>query len=328
MVDVNKSEAFLAVAEELHFGRAAKRLHMAQPPLSRLIRQLERELETVLFDRSTRKVSLTPQGEALLEPAREMVALARHMRAIARRADLGEVGRIRLGFAGASVNDIVGPIIRHLQQTRPAVTLELHSPQLQQGLMEKVLEGSLDLAIGKWDYVPTEIDSRVLAFEDVLIAMPEDHPMAPLATVPASALAAMSWIVIPNRSASSLPNRLHTMASAERFIPRITQVVPDSPTGLVLVGAGVGVMLTSSGLLRNITSHGIVYRRVHPSPPPIAIQLAWPRDSRNPALPGMLAICAEAFPGPNAVQHSPPDSTTTLAPVPALQVATDRRPET
>ena len=96
-MEVHKAQAFLAVAEELHFGRAAKRLHMAQPPLSRLIRQLESELGATLFERNTRHVTLTPQGEALLEPARELVMLAQRMKDVVRKSQAGETGRVRLG---------------------------------------------------------------------------------------------------------------------------------------------------------------------------------------------------------------------------------------
>src|SRR4051812_34068299 len=98
-MDVHRAQAFLVVAEELHFGRAAQRLHMAQPPLSRLIRQTESDLGAMLFERNARGVVLTPQGEALLEPARELVMLSQRITEIVRRTQGGLSGRIRLGFA-------------------------------------------------------------------------------------------------------------------------------------------------------------------------------------------------------------------------------------
>ena len=116
---------FIAVAEELHFRRAAERLHMAQPPLTRMIKLLERELGTTLFDRNTRSVALTSSGQAMLEPAREVVEALRRATEAARSAERGEVGLVRIAFAGISTHPLVATLARQVRSERPGIELEL-----------------------------------------------------------------------------------------------------------------------------------------------------------------------------------------------------------
>ncbi|WP_243075451.1 LysR family transcriptional regulator [Microbacterium sp. SS28] len=234
-MDVHHARAFLALADELHFGRAAARLHIAQPPLSRLIRQLEDELEAPLFERSTRAVSLTPQGEALVEPARELVMLSQRMKEIVRQAGAGETGRVRLGFAGASVNHLVAQLARALRRERPGLAVELHSAQLSRPGLERLLDGSLDVLIGRWDFLPADVDSRVIAREQLLVAVPTSHRLAQRRELTAADVADEPWIVLPGGSGATLSDRLHLLGQRGRFVPRIVQTAPDSATELLLV---------------------------------------------------------------------------------------------
>jgi DNA-binding transcriptional LysR family regulator len=294
-VEVNKASAFLTVAEELHFGRAAKRLHMAQPPLSRLIRQLEAELGATLFERNTRHVALTPSGEALLEPARELVMLSRRMKDVVRGAQEGEVGRVRLGFAGASVNQAVGELARQIRQQRPGVSLELYSSQFSHVGLERILDGSLDLVIGRWDFLPAEIDSHLVAHEELLIALPEKHRLADREAVSAEDLAGEAWIVLPGGASATLPNRLNMLAMWAGFVPRIVQVAPDSWTLVVLVGAGMGVSLVLSSIRDNIPSRGVVYKPLAQEQKPVEVRLIWRRGNLSPTLRAVIEISETVF---------------------------------
>lgn len=297
-MEVHKAQAFLAVAEELHFGRAAKRLHMAQPPLSRLIRQLETELGATLFERSTRHVTLTPQGEALQEPARELVMLAQRMKDVVRKSQAGETGRVRLGFAGASVNQAVGELARQVRRGRPGISLELYSSQFSYLGLEKVLDDSLDLVIGRWDFLPAEITSRLVALEELLIALPENHPLADRETVDVADLAGEAWIVLPGGVGATLPNRLNTLAMNAGFVPRIVQVAPDSWTLVVLVGAGMGISLILSSVRDNVPSRGVVYRPLTQVQKPVEVRLIWRRGDASPALRSVVEISETVFPAP------------------------------
>jgi DNA-binding transcriptional LysR family regulator len=283
-VDVHEAQAFVVLAEELHFGRAAARLHMAQPPLSRLIRQLEADLGVALFERSTRSVRLTPQGEALVEPSRELVELSHRMKEIARRADAGEIGRLRLGFSGASVNHLVAELARGLRRDRPGLTIELMSSQLSQPGLERLMDGTLDALIGRWDFLPSDVDSRVLAREQLLIAMPAGHRLARRRELAPADLADEPWVVLPGGSGATLSNRLHLLGVEGRFVPRIVQTAPDSATELLLVDAGVGIALTLSGVRDNLPTAGLVFRPLAPDPGVVEVRLAWRTGNDSPAL--------------------------------------------
>ena len=308
-MEVHKAQAFLAVAEELHFGRAAKRLHMAQPPLSRLIRQLESELGATLFERNTRHVTLTPQGEALLEPARELVMLAQRMKDVVRRSQAGETGRVRLGFAGASVNQAVGELARQVRRRRPGISLELYSSQFSYLGLEKVLDDSLDIVIGRWDFLPAEISSRLVALEELLIALPESHPLADRETVDVEDLAGEAWIVLPGGAGATLPNRLNTLAMNAGFVPRIVQVAPDSWTLVVLVGAGMGISLILSSVRDNVPSRGVVYKPLTQEQKPVEVCLLWRRGDANPALQSVIEISETVFPAPGGPLPAPATGT-------------------
>lgn len=283
-MDVHEAQAFVVLAEELHFGRAAARLHMAQPPLSRLIRQLEADLGVALFERSTRSVRLTPQGDALVEPARELVELSHRMKEIARRADAGEIGRLRLGFSGASVNHLVAELARGLRRDRPGLTIEFLSSQLSQPGLERLIDGTLDALIGRWDFLPSDIDSRVLARERLLIAMPAGHRLAQRRELAPEDLADEPWVVLPGGSGATLSNRLHLLGVEGRFVPRIVQTAPDSATEFLLVDAGVGIALTLSGVRDNLPTAGLVFRPLVPDPGVVEVRLAWRTGNDSPAL--------------------------------------------
>lgn len=295
-MDVHKAQAFLAVADELHFGRAAERLHMAQPPLSRLIRQIEAELGAPLFERNTRQVSLTPQGAALIEPARELVMLSQRLKEIVQQSQAGEIGRIRLGFAGASVNRLVSELARRVRAERPGITLELFSSQFSHLGLERVLDGSLDLVIGRWDFLPAEVESRVIGREEILVALPEHHRLADHDGLAAADLAGEPWVVLPGASSATLPNRLGVLGVQGGFVPRIVQVAPDSSTQLMLVGVGVGVALTFSGVRENLLAPGVVYRPLRPSQAGVEVRLIWRRGDPNPAVPAVIGVSRRVFP--------------------------------
>ncbi|MGO4187509.1 LysR family transcriptional regulator [Pseudarthrobacter sp. TAF60_1] len=120
-MEIQQLRVFLAVAEELHFGRAAERLHLAQPPVSRTVRQLERDLGADLFIRSTRSVQLTAAGAALMTPAREILAAADRAKAGVLAADRGEAGTVKLAYAGASTHVLVGVLAREVRRVHPGI---------------------------------------------------------------------------------------------------------------------------------------------------------------------------------------------------------------
>lgn len=295
-MDVQKARAFLAVAEELHFGRAAQRLHIAQPPLSRMIRALEAELGAELFERSPRHVALSEAGEALVEPARELVMLAQRIPEIVRRARDGETGRVRLGYSGASVNGIVSKLIRGVRTARPELSVELHGSQLSYAGMERVRAGTLDAVIGRWDYLPDDVDSRVIAHEDLLVALPDSHPLAAQDQISPALLRDESWVVLPGGSGATLSNRLYVLGRRGRFIPRIVRTAADSATQMLLVDAGAGLALTFAGVRENIPSPGVAFRPLSADLGHVDVRIVWSRARRSAALNTLIELSEEVFP--------------------------------
>lgn len=297
-MEVRKARAFLALAEDLHFARAAARLHMAQSALSRLIAQLEDDLGAVLFARSTREVALTVQGEALVEPARELVTLSERMQEIVRRAAAGETGRVRLGFAGASVNHLVADLVKGVRRAHPGLTVELESAQLSHPGLERLRDGSLDALVGRWDFLPRSADSRIIARESLLVALPSGHRLATRDELRPADLADEPWIVLPGGSGATLSNRLHMLGVQGRFVPRIVRTAPDSATEMLLVNAGEGIALTLSGVRDNLSARGVDFRPLSADLGAVAVRLAWRSGSVEPAVRTLVDVSRTMFPEP------------------------------
>lgn len=299
-MEVKQAEAFLAVAEELHFGRAAERLLIAQPPLSRMIKQLERELDTVLFTRSTRSVELTSTGEALIEPARQLLAASHAASKTVSDAKSGKIGHIRMGFAGASTYPSIGAIVRQLRRQQPGLTLEVQSSMFSPEGIAKVMDKELDLAIGRWDFLPPAIDSHVMAVEEVIVAMPPTHPHAKDHQVSLRDLADDPWLSLPS-SGSALQNRLTNLAIGAGFVPRIVQTAPDSWALMILVGVESGCAVTLSSVRDNLPDPGVAYKRIADAPnPPLEVRIIWRKDNLTPGVRTAVDIAKAIFPSPQA----------------------------
>jgi DNA-binding transcriptional LysR family regulator len=216
---------------------------------------------------------------------------------------------VRLGFAGASVNQAVGELARQVRRRRPGISLELYSSQFSYLGLEKVLDDSLDIVIGRWDFLPAEISSRLVALEELLIALPESHPLADRETVDVEDLAGEAWIVLPGGAGATLPNRLNTLAMNAGFVPRIVQVAPDSWTLVVLVGAGMGISLILSSVRDNVPSRGVVYKPLTQEQKPVEVRLLWRRGDANPALQSVIEISETVFPAPEGPLPAPAPGT-------------------
>lgn len=295
-MDVHKAKAFLAVAEDLHFGRAAARLHMAQPPLSRLIRTLEQELGATLFERSPRQVRLTAVGAALVEPARELVMQSERITALVRRVQDGQIGSVRLGFAGASVAALVSVLARRVRYELPDIALEMHGAQLSHSGLERLRGGTLDAVVGRWDYLPRDIASVTVAREELVVALSDEHRLAQATSVSIADLADEPWVVLPGGSSATLSNRLRMLGVRGRFVPRIVRTAVDSATQLLLVDAGDGVALTFSGVRDNIPVHRVVFLPLEPKLGKVDVRLAWRKSDANPALAAVVALAENALP--------------------------------
>ncbi|WP_324644955.1 LysR family transcriptional regulator [Pseudarthrobacter sp. LT1] len=287
-MEINQLVAFLAVAEELHFGRAAERLHVAQPPLSRTIKQLENELNTRLLDRTTRSVKLTSSGRALVGPATEVLDALRRAEDAVRSADGGESGLVRIAFAGASTHQLVARLARLVRAQRPGIQLDLSSQNFAQPAMTKLVQGETDVAFGRWDVIPAEIASEVVLRDSLVIALPDTHPLAGARRLAIAKLAAEAFISLPSYEGAVLPDRLRRLARDNGFVPNVIQVAPDTQTALALVSAEVGCHLTLASVADSATDPHVVFVPLADATADVDLRAAWRPNDTNPAVKAVL----------------------------------------
>lgn len=295
-MEIHQVRSFLAVAEELHFGRAAQRLHVAQPPLSRTIRQLEKELGTALFVRNTRNVQLTAAGAALVGPGNAILDACRLAEMAVTSAGQGQTGRVRLGFAGSSSHLLVATWAKLVRRTHPGIEFVLNSSAYASEALNKLLDGSLDIALARWLYSPPGIASRVVADEDLLFVLPREHRLADRAAISISELADEAWVTLPADPGSTLRDLLLRLADKARFTPHIVQSAPDSFALVALVAAEVGCSLTVSSVARNIVNPEVAFVPLADPVAPLRVRLAWREDNDSPALAEVLRLSEQALP--------------------------------
>ncbi|ALV39798.1 LysR family transcriptional regulator [Pseudarthrobacter sulfonivorans] len=287
-MEINQLVAFLAVADELHFGRAAERLHVAQPPLSRTIKQLETELGSRLLDRTTRSVKLTSSGRALIGPATEVLEALRRAEDAVRSADGGESGLVRIAFAGVSTHQLVARLARLVRSQRPGIQLDLSSQNFAQPAMTKLVQGDTDIAFGRWDVIPAEVASKVVSRDSLVIALPDTHRLAGARRLAIVQLAAEGFVSLPSYEGAVLPDRLRRLARDNGFVPSIVQVAPDTQTALALVSAEVGCHLTLASVAVNATDPHIVFIPLDDTTADVDLRAAWRRNDTNPAVKAVL----------------------------------------
>jgi len=296
-MEIREIESFIAVAEELHFGRAASRLHIAQPPLSKQIRRLEHDLGAVLFERTTRTVRLTAAGEAFLASARSVldaIAVARHS---VQAASLGEVGRVSVGFAGASSWDALPRLTRAVTTELPGVELVLRGQTFSGECIGQITAGDLDLGFVSLSSVPN-VSMRVVHNEELVVALPDTHPLAGSAEVAVEALAAERFVSFPAARGSAIRDAMTRLCGDAGFVPLIGQEAPDAYNLLTLVGAGVGVALVVSSA-QHIHMDHVVFRSLSGRSPVLPIALAWRTQNDSAALKAVLRVAERVLPVPD-----------------------------
>ncbi|WP_422935097.1 LysR substrate-binding domain-containing protein [Sinomonas sp. P47F7] len=295
-MELEQVRVFLAVAEELHFGRAAERLHMAQPPVSRIVRRLEHDLRAELFVRSTRNVRLTEEGRALIGPARDMLETARRAEFAVRAASRGEVGQVRVAYAGASTHVLIGVLAREVRSRYPGIDFGLYSQNFALPALGKVLRGEVEISLGRWDFVPGGVRTRVIAEEDLMLAVPTSHRLASLSEVRMADLAGEPFVALPPHEGSVLGDRLRRLSLEAGFEAEIVQVVPDSWTAMALVGAEVGCSLTLSSVAANVSDPNVRFLKVLDPTLPVQLRMAWVDDDNNMALRAVLWLAESVWP--------------------------------
>ena len=300
-MEIRWVEAFVAVAEELHFARAAARLQLAQSPLSQTIRKLERELGTALFDRSTRSVALTPAGRAFLPHAYRVFEELELGRQATRATDGMVYGTVSIGFSGALNHHTLSPLTRAVRQRYPGVTLSLTGRVMTREGVEQVERGGLDIAFVGLPTDPSPVRTRLVAREPLGIVLPVDHPLADESAVDLADAADDGFITTPDSAGSALQQLAMQACVRAGFRPRVIQEVTDPFLILTLVSAGMGVALMASSAAE-ITPAGAVFRPLRAEPTWMQHGIAWLEENPSPVLRAVLDVAQEVLPTPDVSQ--------------------------
>ncbi len=254
-------ECFIAVAEELSFTRAAERLRLAQPPLSRHIQALEGKLEVALFERSRRHVAVTAAGIAFLAEARDILLRLRRAGEMARRAARGETDQVRVGFVSAVLSPELVAVFTRFGNRHPHIRMQLYDllPSEQLGALSR---GEIELGfIGVApEKLPPGLDVTRWRGEELLVFLPPNHPLAAKAEVKLAELANEPFVMISAEAAPAYHSYLHRICLEAGFRPRIVQeaVRAQAVAALTVAGAGVAILPAS---LNRITGNGRTLRR-------------------------------------------------------------------
>jgi len=286
---------FIAVAEELHFTRAAERLHLGQPPLSQAIQALEADVGAQLFERTKRSVRLTGAGKLFLDDARRILALAEQAADTARRAQRGETGELRIGFTFSTpLTPLFANVINRYRQQYLAVSLKLYEmatlPQL-----DALAQRTLDLGFVR----PVEGASPdAIAFtplrEDPLVAvLSTASPLALRRPVAMEELKDMPFVMYPPTAGTGIYPQIFRLCRAAGFTPTIGQVAGEASTIIGLVAAGCGVSVLPASFNR-IHMDGVCYRPITDADATTTLLLAQRKEENTPLVDTFVALARAA----------------------------------
>ena len=305
-MELRELELFVTVAEELHFGRAAERAHLSQPALTQAIARLERRLGARLLERTTRRVSLTPAGGALLGRARGLLDDARGAGDLVARVARGEVGSVRVGVVGTAMLEPVPALVRAVRAAHPDLRLEL-TEQTGAAQLAALRAGRLDLGILHADAgdPPAGVDLLELRPAGLALALPADHPLARRRAVRLIELRDDPLVVIREESEADT-HSLYLAACADAgFAPAIGAEVTSLGTLLNLVAAGLGWAFVADPVVRTLHRDGVAYARARGVRARLPMAIAWPAGSPSPPAARVRDIAA-SLRGPGGGPSRPP----------------------
>jgi DNA-binding transcriptional LysR family regulator len=279
---------YVAVAEECHFGRAAQRLHIAQPPLSQQIKQLEAELGVQLLVRSTRRVELTPAGARYLDLARDILARVEAATEEVRLVDSGRAGRVAIGLTGSATYELLPAISRIMAAELPDVEVDLRGELLTPVQVAGLVSGELDVGVLRPPVADPDIAVRVLRSERLVVALSATHPLAEADEIALADLAGDPFVTYPSHQRSVVHEAVLEACREAGFVPRATEVAETS-TLLSFVAAGRGVALVPESV-QHLRITGATYRRLADPEPEVALAVAHRRDEESPVVHRVLAL--------------------------------------
>lgn len=291
-IELRQLRYFVAVAEEMHFGRAAIRLHMTQPPLSQTILALEAMLGTPLFSRTKRSVALTPAGIALLPEAHRILQQAEALPDLARRAASGESGRLSLAFVSTADYSVLPPFLREFREHYPQVQIDLREATTDLQL-EDLAQGRIDVGLlipPLPDKLKTQLDYMPVLSESLILAVPSGiKGLRGKNGVSLKTLPPMPLIIFPRRIAPAFHDAILACFHDAGLTPHIGQEAIQMQTIVGLVSAGMGFALVPQSV-SNLKRPGVEYKSLQEKTPLVETGLAWRRDNISPVLHAFLKL--------------------------------------
>ncbi|MEH1942917.1 MAG: LysR family transcriptional regulator [Nostoc sp.] len=283
---------FVTLAEELHFGRAAERLHIAQPPLSQQIRQLEGELGFELFHRTKRKVQLTEAGQVFLGEVQQIMRQLQQAIEVGRQTSRGEIGQLVVGFVSSAAYNILPIILRTFRSCVPGVSIELHELTTDQQL-EWLREGRMDVGLLRPPVEDNRFSCETIFQESLMVALPEAHLLASQSDVCLTSLANEPFILFPRILAPGLYDSIISLCQQAGFSPKVAQEAIQMQTIVSLVAAEMGVAIVPASL-QNLQRIGVVYKTVQEPSPQVAIAMIWRKNETSSTVLRLVEIVKQA----------------------------------
>lgn len=283
---------FVAVAEELHFGRAAQRLQMAQQPLSRQIRELETEIEVQLFYRTKRTVRLTEAGKVFLVEAQKTLQQANQAILLAQQTHRGEQGQLSIGFTGSALNRILPQIVRAFKSQHPQIELSLERSHTNEQVLA-LMSGQLQVGLLHPPIANDTLRLETIYRESLAVFLPDNHSLAATSnSISIQDLAGGSFILFPRPVGSLLYDQIIQLCQQAGFSPNVTQEVIPQQTIVGLVAAGIGISLLHASA-QEAMYKGVVTKSLIEPTPELELAVAWHPDTAGAALNAFLDIVRE-----------------------------------
>ena len=278
---------FVTVAEELHFGHAAERLHIAQPSLSHQIRRLEQQLQVTLLNRTSRRVELTPAGQVLLTEGRRLLKQSERALALTRAA---ESERLTIGFYGSAATAWLPRLLRHFSERYPDVDVSVKDLLL--GGIEDILDGSVDIAFTRLLPGQAGIELEVIAREPRLVALANTHPLSDRGSLTFDDLRGESFITNPVIDAQSPPVRWLAEQARHGLPGHVAAQAASVQEILTLVATGRGVSLVPASVADHYPRADVSYVQVTDADPAV-VSLAWQREAVRPTVDAFIATARD-----------------------------------
>lgn len=292
-IDIRQLRYFVAVAEELHFGRAAEKLNISQPPVTRQVQQLEYILGSPLFVRHAKGVSLTAEGTLFLDEAKATLSLLEHAVEKVRHARDGELGRLDVSIFGSAVFGRIPEIVLAFRRRYPGVKVVLHTMSKARQI-DALVNRSIDVAFNRLIEPHGALEIEELLREPLYVAVTEGSPLAELDKVPFADVLDYPLILFPASNLPGFVDQVLRMCAKVGIVPNVAQEVGDPVTGLALVASGFGVCVAPQSLL-SVKLAGTVYRPLCDFPGDLSVDLScvYRRDDASAVLVNFLSIARE-----------------------------------